>query len=114
MHAGGALIWSLEAAQSSGVLAPLLRGMGALSRAVGSGMAPLAATASGTLTLGMSLVVIMVLGFVLTSQITDRVLEAKVRAATEQIERARNTVSGIVSGEEAARWTAACSWPATH
>jgi two-component system sensor histidine kinase MtrB len=53
-----------------------------------------------TLTLGLSLAVIMVLGFVLTSQITDRILEVKVRAATEEIERARNTVSGIVGGEE--------------
>ena len=53
-----------------------------------------------TLTLGLSLLVIMALGFVLTSQITDRVLEAKVRAATEEIEHARNTVSGIVGGEE--------------
>ncbi|GAB3230304.1 two-component system sensor histidine kinase MtrB [Mycolicibacterium hippocampi] len=53
-----------------------------------------------TLTLGLSLAVIMVLGFVLTSQITDRILEVKVRAATEEIERARGTVSGIVGGEE--------------
>jgi two-component system sensor histidine kinase MtrB len=53
-----------------------------------------------TLTIGLSLAVLMVLGFVLTSQITDRILEVKVRAATEQIERARNTVSGIVGGEE--------------
>jgi len=53
-----------------------------------------------TLTLGLSLLVILVLGFVLTSQITDRVLDAKVRAATEEIERARTTVSGIVGGEE--------------
>ena len=53
-----------------------------------------------TLTLGLSLAVILVLGFVLTSQITDRILEVKVRAATEEIERARNTVSGIVGGEE--------------
>src|SRR4051812_15610098 len=52
------------------------------------------------LTLGLSLAVIMVLGFVLTSQITDRILEVKVRAATEEIERARTTVSGIVGGEE--------------
>jgi len=52
------------------------------------------------LTLGMSLAVLLVLGFVLTSQITDRVLEVKVRAATEEIERARSTVSGIVGGEE--------------
>ena len=33
-----------------------------------------------TLTLGLSLAVILVLGFVLTSQITDRILEVKVRA----------------------------------
>jgi two-component system sensor histidine kinase MtrB len=52
------------------------------------------------LTLGLSLAVISVLGFVLTSQITDRVLDVKVRAATEEIERARTTVSGIVGGEE--------------
>jgi two-component system sensor histidine kinase MtrB len=52
------------------------------------------------LTLGLSLAVMMVLGFVLTSQITDRILEVKVRAATEEIERARNTVGGIVGGEE--------------
>ncbi len=53
-----------------------------------------------SLTLGLSLAVILVLGFVLTSQITDRILEVKVRAATEEIERARGTVSGIVGGEE--------------
>lgn len=52
------------------------------------------------LTLGLSLAVLLVLGFVLTSQITDRVLEVKVRAATEEMERARGTVSGIVGGEE--------------
>jgi len=52
------------------------------------------------LTLGLSLAVILALGFVLTSQITDRILEAKVRAATEEIDRARGTVSGIVGGEE--------------
>jgi two-component system sensor histidine kinase MtrB len=53
-----------------------------------------------TLTLGLSLAVILVLGFVLTSQITDRILEVKVRAATEEIQRARTTVSGVVGGEE--------------
>ena len=53
-----------------------------------------------SLTLGLSLAVILVLGFVLTSQITDRILEVKVGAATEEIERARTTVSGIVGGEE--------------
>ena len=53
-----------------------------------------------SLTLGLSLAVILVLGFVLTSQIADRILEVKVRAATEEIDRARGTVSGIVGGEE--------------
>jgi len=53
------------------------------------------------LTLGMSAAVILGLGFVLTSQITDRVLDVKVRAATEQIVRARVTAGGIVGGEEA-------------
>lgn len=53
-----------------------------------------------TLTLGLSLVVIAVLGFVLTSQITDRVLDIKMRAATEEIDSARATVGGIVGGEE--------------
>jgi two-component system, OmpR family, sensor histidine kinase MtrB len=52
------------------------------------------------LTLGLSFLVILVLGFVLTSQVTDRILEVKVRAATEEIEHARNAVSSIVGGEE--------------
>ena len=53
------------------------------------------------LTIGLSFAVIVVLGFVLTSQVANRVLDVKVRAATEQTVRARGTVSGIVSGEEA-------------
>jgi two-component system sensor histidine kinase MtrB len=53
-----------------------------------------------TLTLGLSLAVILALGFVLTSQITDRILEVKVGAATEEVERARSTVGDIVGGEE--------------
>jgi two-component system sensor histidine kinase MtrB len=52
------------------------------------------------LTMGLSLAVILVLGFVMTSQITDRVLDVKVRAANEEIDRARNTVNGMVGGEE--------------
>jgi two-component system sensor histidine kinase MtrB len=53
------------------------------------------------LTLGLSASVILVLGFVLTSQITNRVLDVKVHAAIEELDRARNSVSGTVSGEEA-------------
>src|SRR6478752_2862481 len=79
---------------------PLLRGLGALSRALGFAWRRSLQLRVVTLTLGLSLAVILVLGFVLTSQITDRILEVKVRAATEEIDRARNTVSGIVGGEE--------------
>ncbi|OBA86919.1 two-component sensor histidine kinase [Mycobacteriaceae bacterium 1482268.1] len=80
--------------------APLVRGLGALGRALGMAWRRSLQLRVVSLTLGLSLAVILVLGFVLTSQITDRILEVKVRAATEEIERARNTVSGIVGGEE--------------
>lgn len=79
---------------------PLLRGLGALGRALSLVWRRSLQLRVVTLTLGLSLAVILVLGFVLTSQITDRILEVKVRAATEEVERARNTVSGIVGGEE--------------
>jgi two-component system, OmpR family, sensor histidine kinase MtrB len=85
----------------SGRSGPVMRGAGALSRAFGVAWRRSLQLRVIALTLGMSLAVILVLGFVLTSQVTNRVLDVKVRAATEQIERARNTVSGVVSGEEA-------------
>lgn len=57
------------------------------------------------LTLGLSAVVILALGFVLTSQITNRVLEVKVKAATEEIatgarhrQRDRQRRGGSVAG----------------
>lgn len=78
----------------------MLRGLGAVGRAVSFAWRRSLQLRVVSLTLGLSLVVIMVLGFVLTSQITDRILEVKVRAATEEIERARDTVGGIVGGEE--------------
>ncbi|HTM86289.1 MAG TPA: MtrAB system histidine kinase MtrB [Mycobacterium sp.] len=80
---------------------PLLRGLSALSRAVSVVWRRSLQLRVVVLTLGLSLAVILVLGFVLTSQVTDRVLDVKVRAATEQIEHARNAVSGIVGGDEA-------------
>ncbi|HTI78536.1 MAG TPA: two-component sensor histidine kinase, partial [Mycobacterium sp.] len=67
--------------------APLLRGFGALSRAMGLAWKRSLQLRVVVLTLGLSLAVILVLGFVLTSQITDRILEVKVRAATEEVER---------------------------
>jgi len=83
-----------------GASGPLVRGLSALSRALAIVWRRSLQLRVVVLTLGMSLAVILVLGFVLTSQITDRVLDVKVRAATEEIERARNTVVGIVGGEE--------------
>lgn len=80
---------------------PLVRGTSALSRAVGLIWRRSLQLRVVVLTLGLSAAVILVLGFVLTSQITNRVLDVKVHAATEELDRARNTVSGIVSGEEA-------------
>ncbi|MGE2836487.1 MtrAB system histidine kinase MtrB [Mycobacterium sp. SMC-4] len=80
--------------------APLVRGLGVLGRALSTAWRRSLQLRVVTLTLGLSLAVILVLGFVLTSQITDRILEVKVGAATEEIERARTTVGGIVGGEE--------------
>ncbi|OBB60905.1 two-component sensor histidine kinase [Mycobacterium sp. 852013-51886_SCH5428379] len=80
--------------------APLVRGLGVLGRALSLAWRRSLQLRVVSLTLGLSLAVILVLGFVLTSQITDRILEIKVKAATEEIEQARNTVGGIVSGEE--------------
>jgi two-component system sensor histidine kinase MtrB len=76
------------------------RGMSALSRAVAIVWRRSLQLRVVALTLGLSLTLILALGFVLTSQVTNRVLDVKVRAATDQIERARSTVSGIVNGEE--------------
>ncbi|WP_024441438.1 MtrAB system histidine kinase MtrB [Mycobacterium sp. UM_WGJ] len=80
---------------------PLLLGVNTLRRAVQVAWRRSLQLRVVVLTLGMSAVVILGLGFVLTSQITDRVLDVKVRAATEQIVRARVTAGGIVGGEEA-------------
>lgn len=49
-------------------------------------------------TLTLSLIVITILGVVLTGQITDRLLEAKINAAVEEMDRARSTIENILSG----------------
>ncbi|WP_156426140.1 MtrAB system histidine kinase MtrB [Nocardia jinanensis] len=49
-------------------------------------------------TLTLSLIVIMVLGVVLTSQITDRLLDAKIAAGVEEMDRVRNTVETQLTG----------------
>ena len=65
---------------------PVVRGLSALSRAVGVVWRRSLQLRVVVLTLGLSLAVILVLGFVLTSQITNRVLDVKVHAATEEID----------------------------
>ncbi|WP_416563326.1 MtrAB system histidine kinase MtrB [Nocardia testacea] len=49
-------------------------------------------------TLTLSLIVITVLGVVLTSQITDRLLDAKINAGVEEMDRVRNTVETQLTG----------------
>ena len=51
-------------------------------------------------TLTLSLIVILILGFVLSSQITDRMLEVKVTAASEEVDRARSTVDRILGSAD--------------
>lgn len=80
---------------------PLLRGINALGRVIVGIWRRSLQLRVVVLTLGLSLAVISMLGFVLTSQVTNRVLDVKARAAVEQIQRARGTVGGIVGGAEA-------------
>ncbi|WP_245672177.1 MtrAB system histidine kinase MtrB [Nocardia anaemiae] len=49
-------------------------------------------------TLTLSLIVITILGVVLTSQITDRLIDAKINGAVEEMDRARNTVESQLAG----------------
>ncbi len=51
-------------------------------------------------TLSLSLIVMLVLGVVLTSQITERLLEVKINAATEEVERSRALVEGQLAGAD--------------
>ncbi|MEU9804662.1 MtrAB system histidine kinase MtrB [Mycobacterium sp. NPDC050853] len=80
--------------------APLIRGLKALSRAVGFTWRRSLQVRVVVSNLALSSLVILILGFVLTSQVTDRILESKTRVAKEEIERARVIVSDDVGGEE--------------
>ncbi len=53
-----------------------------------------------TSTLVLSFIVVLALGLVLLSQITDRLLDAKANAATEEVERARATVQRELAGAD--------------
>jgi two-component system, OmpR family, sensor histidine kinase MtrB len=80
--------------------APLIRGLKTLSRAVGFTWRRSLQVRVVVSNLALSSLVILILGFVLTSQVTDRILESKIRVATEEMERARVIVSDDVGGEE--------------
>ena len=88
---------------------PMTRGMSALSRAVGLAWRRSLQLRVVALTLGLSLAVILALGFVLTSQITDRVLDVKVqrrhrgdRAGAHHRQRDRRRRGDPLAGQQPA------------
>ncbi|WP_328588791.1 MtrAB system histidine kinase MtrB [Rhodococcus sp. P1Y] len=84
----------------NGTFSPLLRWFRTLSTSVGHAWRRSLQLRVVVSTLTLSLVVITILGAVLTSQITDRLLESKITAATEELERSRTTVEGALAGAE--------------
>nr|WP_307829518.1 MtrAB system histidine kinase MtrB [Antrihabitans stalagmiti] len=81
-------------------LAPLLRWFQRLSNSLGHAWRRSLQLRVVVSTLTLSLIVITILGVVLTSQITDRLLEAKITAAIEEMDRARNTVQAQLAGAD--------------
>ena len=92
---------------------PLVRGTSAVSRTLAQIWRRSLQLRVVVLTLGLSAVVILVLGFVLTSQITNRVLDVKVG-----LPLAKWTVpqhrQWDRQWEEARSLDSACSWRATR
>ncbi|MFC9787727.1 MtrAB system histidine kinase MtrB [Rhodococcus sp. NPDC127528] len=84
----------------NGTFTPLLRRFRNMSRALAHLWRRSLQLRVVVSTLSLSLVVITILGVVLTSQITDRLLEAKVSAAAEEMDRARATVQGELAGSD--------------
>ncbi len=84
----------------NGTFTPLLRWFTTLSASIGQTWRRSLQLRVVVSTLTLSLVVITILGAVLTGQITDRLLEAKITAATEELERSRTTVEGALAGAE--------------
>ena len=84
----------------NGKFSPLLRWFRSLSTSLGHAWRRSLQLRVVVSTLTLSLVVILILGVVLTSQITDRLLEAKLSAATEELDRSRTTVEGNLAGAD--------------
>ncbi|MDZ7932402.1 MtrAB system histidine kinase MtrB [Rhodococcus sp. SBT000017] len=84
----------------NGKFSPVLRWFRSLSTSLGHAWRRSLQLRVVVSTLTLSLVVILILGVVLTSQITDRLLEAKLSAATEELDRSRTTVEGNLAGAD--------------
>ncbi|MFC7447543.1 MtrAB system histidine kinase MtrB [Rhodococcus daqingensis] len=84
----------------NGTFTPLLRRFKNLSHSLGHLWRRSLQLRVVVSTLTLSLVGITILGVVLTSQITDRLLEAKITAATEEMDRARSTVQAELAGAD--------------
>ena len=81
-------------------LAPLLRWFQSLSNDLGHAWRRSLQLRVVVSTLTLSLIVMTILGVVLTSQITDRLLEAKISAAVEEMDRARSAVQAQIAGAD--------------
>ncbi|MBY6412456.1 HAMP domain-containing histidine kinase [Rhodococcus sp. BP-252] len=95
------MIWfSHSRRRINGTFSPLLRWFRSVSTSLGHVWRRSLQLRVVVSTLTLSLVVITILGMVLTSQITDRLLEAKITAATEELDRSRMTVEGSLAGAD--------------
>lgn len=83
------------------LLALLRRALAAVGRATGQIWRRSVQTRVIVSTLVLSFVVLLILGFVLISQITGRLLDAKQEVATEEIGRMRSVVERVLSSAEA-------------
>ncbi|MBA4025418.1 MAG: sensor histidine kinase [Gordonia sp.] len=84
----------------NGTFGPSMRRVGSVGRAVGQLWRRSLQLRVVVSTLVLSFVVLVILAFVLTSQITDRLLDLKLQAATEELERTRVTVERDLSGAD--------------
>ncbi|WP_347955176.1 MtrAB system histidine kinase MtrB [Gordonia aichiensis] len=81
-------------------LALIRRGAAAVARIVGQIWRRSVQTRVIVSTLALSFVVLLILGFVLISQITGRLLDAKQEVASEEIARMRSVVERVLSSAE--------------
>ncbi|PHV65668.1 MtrAB system histidine kinase MtrB [Williamsia muralis] len=84
----------------NGSFGPWMRRVGAVGRIVGQLWRRSLQLRVVVSTLALSFVVLLILAFVLTSQITDRLLDLKLQAATEELDRTRVAVERDLSGAD--------------